>query len=299
MAYLTKSNSLRIIASIDFKKIGNMNGNVYKKPIYFFSYYEKNNLLGLKELLKDPENFIREYYVPIENKDKLKYVFEGGKPAYHSNHDCSRLNSNFRNFEIPEEIRERGKPEVERFRKWFKENQYLLEKPDVFVARIFIAFKIKINPKAIDYDNSGVEVIDNLNLQELESRIDKYISQAGQYFNKADNEKKEIIRKFQKFTFLAYSENDIKNNDTRFSDVAIKKFLKQYDSHFKKPIKELLIEYYRVLHNPDLKFEGNLLEQLGFKPCKSCVEDVMYNKSTSKPIANHNSINEMDDDLPF
>ncbi|MCD8406304.1 hypothetical protein LNI88_11585 [Tenacibaculum dicentrarchi] len=295
MAYLTKSNSLRIIASIDFKKIGNMNGNVYKRAIYFFSYYEKNNLLGLKELLRDPENFIREYYIPIENKDKLKYVFEGGKPAYHSKHDCSRLNSKFTNFEIPEEIRERGKSEVEKFRNWFKKNQVLLEKPDIFIERLFLAFKIRVNPKAIDYDNSGVEIIENLNLQELESRIDKYISQAGQYFNNADIEKKEIIRKFQKFTFLAYSESEIKNNDTRFSDSAIKKFLKQYDSHFKKPIKELLIEYYRVLHNPDLKFEGNLLEQLGFKSCKSCFEDKIHEQL----IARENSIESVKNDLPF
>ncbi|MGB3606952.1 hypothetical protein [Psychroserpens sp.] len=295
MAYLTKSNSLRIIASIDFKKIGNLNGNVYKKPIYFFSYYEKNNLLGLKELLRDPENFIREYYVPIENKDKFKYVFEGGKPAYHSKHDCTRLNSNFRNFEIPEAIKERGKEEVIKFRSWFKENQYLLDKPDVFVARIFSAFKIQVNPKAIDYDNSGVEVIDNLNLQELEIRIDKYISKAGQYFNNSDNEKKDIIRRFQKYTFLAYSDNDINNNDTRFSDLAIKKFLKQYDVHFKKPIKELLIEYYRVLHNPDLKFEGNLLEQLGFKSCKSCIEENSNNNAVSNKIIEEDD----DDDLPF
>jgi hypothetical protein len=295
MAYLTKSNSLRIIASIDFKKIGNLNGNVYKKPIYFFSYYEKNNLLGLKELLRDPENFIREFYVPIENKDQFKYVFEGGKPAYHSKHDCSRLNSNFRNFEIPEAIKERGKEEIIKFRSWFKENQYLLDKPDVFVARIFSAFKIQVNPKAIDYDNSGVEVIDNLNLQELEIRIDQYISKAGQYFNNSNNEKKNIIRRYQKYTFLAYSKNDITNNDTRFSDLALKKFLKQYDVHFKKPIKELLIEYYRVLHNPDLKFEGNLLEQLGFKSCKSCIEE------NTKNVAGSNKIVEKDDDydLPF
>ncbi len=298
MAFLTKSNSLRIIASIDFKKIGNLNGHVYKKPIYFFSQYEKNNLLGLKELLSDPENFIREFYVPIENIDSFKYVFEGGKPAYHHNHNCSRLNSNFKNFEIPEAIRERGKDEVFKFRKWFKENQYLLDKPDVFVARVFSAFKIQVNPKAIDYDNSGVEIIENLNLEELENRIDNYISKAGQYFNSSNNEKKNVIRRFQKYTFLAYSENTIHNNDTRFSDSAIKKFLKQYDIHFKRPIKELLIEYYRVLHNPNLKFEGSLLEQLGFKPCNSCIE-YEEKQNTINKKERTTDYNLKEDDLPF
>lgn len=270
MVFLTKSNSLRIISSIDTDKMNSLNGKVYKKPIYFFSTYEKNKLLGLKEFLKDPENFIREYYIPIENKDKMKYVFEGGKPAYHFKGDCSRLNSNFRNFEIPQAIKDKGKNEVIKFRKWFKEHQYLLEKPDSFVENLRINFRVTVNPKAIDYDNSGSEAINNLNLNELEQKIDKYIVEAGKYYNNATQEKKDIIRQFQKHTFLAYTKKEIRNNGTRFNDDIIKKFLRQYDIHFKKPIKDLLIEYYRVLHNPDLKFEGNLLDQLGFKACKSC-----------------------------
>lgn len=204
MAYLTKSNSLKIIARIDFKQIGNLEGEVYIKPIYFFSDYEKKNLLGLKELLKDPEKFIREYYIPIETKDSFIYIFEGGQPAYHFKSDCERLNSNYKNFEIPQEILDKGKDEVLKFRAWFKENQYLLDKPDVFVARIQMAFGVVMNPKAIDYENSGVEEKENLNLEELEKRINKYIFDAGQYFNNANQEKKEIIRRFQKYTFLAY-----------------------------------------------------------------------------------------------
>jgi hypothetical protein len=274
MAYLTKSNSLKIIARIDFKQIGNLEGEVYIKPIYFFSDYEKNNLLGLKELLKDPEKFIKEYYKPVETKDNFKYIFEGGQPAYHFKPDCERLNSNYKNFEIPQEIRDKGKDEVLKFRAWFKENQYLLDKPDVFVARIQMAFGFVMNPKAIDYENSGVEEKENLNLEELEKRINKFIFDAGQYYNNANQEKKEIIRRFQKYTFLAYSLNDIQNNNTRFNDGAIKKFLKHYDVHFKRPIKDLLIEYYRVKHNPELKFEGQLLEQLGFKPCAACHKDI-------------------------
>ena len=104
--------------------------------------------------------------------------------------------------------------------------------------------------------------------------------------------KKEIISRFQKYTFLAYSTKDIQNNNTRFTDEAIKKFLKQYDVHFKRPIKDLLIEYYRVLHNPDLKFEGNLLEQLGFRPCGAC-----HNENTTQQEPTE--IENEDYDLPF
>jgi hypothetical protein len=295
MAFLTKSNSLKIISRIDFRQIGNLQGQVYKNPIYCFSQWEENNLLGLKGLLKDPEKFINEYYKPISVVDNLRYVYEGSRPAYHSKPDCDRLNSNFKNFEIPEEIRERGRTEVIIFRKWFKENAYLLEKPEVFVMRLQAAFGVLINPKAIDYENSGIEEKANLDLKQLEERIDQFISLAGRYYNESQPDKKEILRRFQKYTFLAYSRKEIYNNDTGLNDDELKEFLRQYDKSFKMPIKDLLIEYYRVQHNPELKFEGSLLEQLGFRPCSACHET-----QRTGPLASPQPENYLeDDDFPF
>ncbi|GAB4041792.1 hypothetical protein [Spirosoma gilvum] len=291
MPYLTKNNSLRIISQVDFNKVGNLNGNVYKKPIYFLSDYEKNRLLGLEELFKDPDRFLAEYYIPIDSTDHLRYVYEGGKPAYHATPDCDRLNSNFRNFEIPEEIRERGRDEVIRFRDWFKRYQYLLDIPDVeaFTANLYSAFRIQINPKAIDYSNSGSVEKENLNLTELEHRIDQIISDAGSYFNCSTDRIKKVLRRFQKYTFLAYSSREFSNNDTGMTDEELREFLKRYDTDFKMPLKNWLVEYYRVKHNPNLKFEGHLLEQLGFKPCAICygqkidAEDVKEAEVNIKP----------------
>jgi hypothetical protein len=273
MAYITISNSLKILKNLDFEAIGDFGGDVYVKPIYFFSKYEENNLLFLKQLLKNPEKFIKEYYVPIVVTDNFKYVYEGTQPAYHFYSGCDRLISNYKNFEIPEEIRKRSKEEILRFRKWFKVNEYLLEKPEIFAARLHLAFNVMVNPKEIDYANSGVEVKENLNLEELEKRINQYLSDAGVFFRSANEEKKEILRKYQKYTFLAYTSKKLKNNTTPFDDQTIKNILKQYDIRFKRPVKELLIEYYRIKHNPDLKFEGQLLEQLGFKPCAACQQE--------------------------
>lgn len=300
MAYITKSNSMRIIRSIDFKKIGNLSGEVYIKPIYFFSDFENNNLLGLKEFLKDPENFITNFYVPIEVKDNYRFVFEGNSPAYHEKPDCERLNSKYKNFEIPESIREKGKTEIDKFRKWFKENKDLIEKPEIFAARIHMNFGVNINPKTIERDNSGIEIKENLDLEQLESRINNIIHLAGQYYNNADEAKKEVIRKFQKLTFLAYSDKALYNNQTKYSDNAIKKFLAQYDSHFKRPIMDLLIEYYRVKHNPELKFEGKLLNQLGFKACVACHDNInLYDDEESiESESDSENIND-DPELPF
>lgn len=272
MPYLTKSNSLRIIAQIDLKKNIAINGELYKKPIYLFSEYERNKLLALQELFRNSDKFLVEIYKPIKATDQLRYIYEGGKPAYHASPDCERLNSNFRNFEIPTDIRERGQDEVIRFREWFKKHQYLLdnEKFDVFSANLYSAFNVEIDLKAIDYLNSGIVEKENLNLVELEQKIDQLISQIAKYFNESTDEIKNIIKRFGRRTFLAYTNKDIKDNDTNLTDENLKKFLKKYDVDFKVPISDLLVEYYRVKYNPDLKFEGDLLEKLGFKPCASC-----------------------------
>jgi hypothetical protein len=269
MAYLTIANSIQILKRVDGKKFENTKGTIYKKPIFFFSKYEENILLGLQELWKDPENFIDLYYAPIEKKDNLNYIFEGGKPAYHFDSACKKLNSSFTNFEIPQAIKEKGIETVQKFRKWFKQNMHLLEKPEIFSMRLFHAFNIEVNPKAIDFDNSGVREKENLNLKELEERIDGIIKNAGSFWHQ-NSDKQTIIRRFQKYTFLAYKRDEIHSNDTGLSDLELKGFLRLYDIDFKKPIKDLLVEYYRVKFNPNLQFEGRLLEQLGFRACKSC-----------------------------
>jgi hypothetical protein len=270
MAYITKSNSQRIISEIELKRFSNSDLSIYKQPIDFFNELENNKLFGLKQLLQNPEIFIKDFYVRIVKNDQMQYVYEGGKPAYHLKSDCEQLNSNYRNYEIPEEIRSRGAAEITMFRNWFKENEQLIEKPDLFVARIQLAFGISIHPRTIERENSGVEVKENLNLEELEERIDDYILKSKSYYNEADVEKKGIIRTYSKNTYLGFRKEPIRFNRTRFSDDVLKNFLREYDTHFKRPVKELLTEYYRIKFNPELKFEGQLLEQLGFKPCSIC-----------------------------
>ena len=123
----------------------------------------------------------------------------------------------------------------------------------------------------IEKDNSGIKEIENLNLFELERRIDGIISEAAKFFV-SNPDKQEIIRRFQKITFLGYSSDVIYSNDTVLSDEELKKFLRQYDSEFKKPIKWLLREYFRVKYNPDLVFQGLLLEKLNFRQCAICAK---------------------------
>lgn len=263
-------------------------GDVYKMPIYFFSSYEKNVLLGVKKLFENPEEFVREYYVPIVREDKLQFVFEGGKPAFHCDAACERLNSNYVNFEIPEALKSRARDQggldnemkfVQEFRVWFKKYMHLIkeDKKEEFVKTLDARFNYTIDPKGIEIGNSGHDVKENLDLPQLEQRIDELIRQAGKFY-KDNPDKQQILKRFSKYAwYFSRPHVEIKNNDTDLSDEELKAFLNQYDHNFKTPLKALLIEYYRILHNPDLKFEGRLLEALGFQKCRNChrEEDVI------------------------
>jgi hypothetical protein len=272
-AFITKSNLNSIITSLE--EIGQNDtvdsSNIYKWPIYFLSPIETKRLIRQREFLKDPGNVFK-VYRRRKRVDNKKFIYEGLQPSYHTRTNCKNLQSKYKNYEIPEEIRELGDDEIDKFRKWFKENQkFLEEKPDLFLAKMQIAFRLDNIPKVIDHDNSGTTEIDNLNLNELEGRIDTILRSASNFY-KDNPDKQTILRRFQKYTFLAYKTDPIKKNDTELSDDELKSFLFEYDRIYKKPFKELLLQYFMVKYNPELKFDGLLLEQLGFKICQSCYE---------------------------
>jgi len=284
MAYITLANSSKIVFNGDLKGL-NLKGEIYKIPIQFFSNYEKNALLAIQELLKNPEEYFSTIYKPYEPVDTYRFVYEGNHPSYHSNTNCPRLNALYKNFEIPQSIRDRGIELVKEFRVWFESVKHLLDRPDVFAARLQAKWGIVTNPNAISIDNSGHTEIENISIQELEEKIDSKLKEAGRFYSQ-DNKHKIILKRFSKFTFLAYKSEKIENNGTGYSDSDVKDLLKKYDTEFKKPLKKMLIEYYRLKHNPEIRMEGDILEQLGFKPCAFCHDVVFY-------VENDNN------DLPF
>ncbi|RRB06862.1 hypothetical protein [Larkinella rosea] len=268
--YITNANYKRMLKKFDLKNLPQLQGDIYKKPIYFFSKLEKNILLAIQDLLRDPENFIGMYYTSVKRPDTYTYVYEGGRPAYHRDLVCPNLHSNFKNFEIPVEIKDKGIQEITRFRKWFHIHKEIFE-TDLkrFTELLEASFFIIINPATIEQKNSGIEKIRNYDLEELEIEIDDLLKKAGRFYY--FTEKITIIlKRFSTLTFLAYKTDPIINNDTGYSDDEVREVLKQYDREFKKPLKELLIEYYKVSLNPNLSFSGLLLDRLDFKSCSIC-----------------------------
>lgn len=271
MAYITISNARRIIKKIDIKDLKNLDYPLYKWDIYFFNKLEVKQLLNLKEFLLNSKKYNNniEVYNKIQVKDSFKYVFSESQPKYHKSSSCSRLQSHFKNFEIPDAIRNRGQQEILKFRTWFKQNKHIQdESTKKFIEKLQISFPYvgEINPKSIEFENTGMTTIKNYSLSELEKNIDDLLRAAGRFYK----ENQKVIGLYQRKTFLAYKDAPIENNETGLDDFELKYFLKSYDKQFKEPVKHLLEEYFRVLHNPELEFDGNLLENLGFSPCRSC-----------------------------
>jgi hypothetical protein len=287
MAYITSSNAKKIVQNLDLTN-NTFSGYLYKRQINFFNRLEQNLVLAYKHFIENPEQFLTSKYVKLNKAiDTHKWVFEGGAPAFHRTSDCVKLNAEYFNLEIPKFIRARGYDAVQEFRSWVQNNSYLLRdhKLDIFFMRLRSKYGQQIgnNPKAIFADNSGVESFDNLNLEELEDRIDTLLEeQKAYYFQHRD-----VLCKFSRKTFLAYRDDPISENNTDYTDSELKAFLRDYNKTYKKPLIKLLYHYHRIKLNPELELSGKLLEQLNFKPCSCChkLQSNNHNKNSYSEIS--------------
>jgi len=301
MSYITKYNMKKIVLNSDLKKI-NLGEELYKMKIYFFNKYEKNQLLAIKELLKNPEKYFTEVYTPYEPPtDTFTYVYESISPAYHNEIDCSRLNANYQNFAIPKKIIAQGSDIITAFREWFKTVE-----DDVFQKELKEKWGIDSELEEISNNNSGVSEIPDLTIEELEEEIDAKIKAAGRFFYE-NSKNTEILKRFSKYAFIGFKVEPIEGNNTSYPDKEVKELLCKYDKEYKTPLKTMLIEYYRLKFNPDIEMEGEILEKLGFKPCQQCYSistenqeelEELFESLFNQSNDNNSEIDEADS-LPF
>lgn len=267
--YITNSKIKEILREIRPEKnyTDQQLEKLYKIKIsHILSRREMAGLQILKELYEE-ENFVISSYKKIQKQysKNSRYVFNKTKaPSYHFRKECTALTSTFENYKIPDEIAKRGDQATEEFRSFFIENINLLrEKPDVFLIRMETKFKLHEPIEHILIENSGVHEIENLDLAELEKRIDQILIDA-EIFKSRDPETKKLI--------------DTKGYGTdrelrKPQDQDCLETLAEWHTKYKGGLKYLLGEYFRVKLNPDLEFKSTLLDQLGFRPCKICTPD--------------------------
>ena len=285
MPFITKSNLDSILKKIDYDKITVTDEGIYHKKIFILGTREKKEILGLKLLLEDTEVFILEYYDAHISTDNLQFIYEGGAPAYHCDYQCEKLSSQYKNFRIPEIIKERAKEkggeelvekEVKRFRKWFNENRDLLDSnPQLFLNRLAATWFVDVPLNEIERKNSGIEYVENIDLRRLGNIIDNILNAASKFYNGSTEEKKKILRRFGTAAYYhskAGIEIDREYLET-LSEKEVKDFLKDYEQKIKIPLRQALKDYHRVKINPNLTFEGLLLDKLNFKKCSFCYKD--------------------------
>ena len=271
MAFITLANAKRIIQNTNLKGI-DVEGDIYKLEINYFSKYEKSALLSIKEFIKNPEYYFNEIYTKIGNFNDYKLLSKQMPPAYHKKSNCKRLQSDFQSYLIPKDILEKGENTVKEFKKWFSTVSHLKDKPDLINERIRLKWGINTRLEMVTYQNSGHTSFDVESNRSIEESINTKLVKASEYI------KEEIKHKVIIDTFILESSNIINGkeftNDTEYDKNEIKKVIHFFTSEFKKPIGKLLVEYYRTMYNPDLKIDDHILTNLGFKPCMHCHDGI-------------------------
>lgn len=218
-------------------------------------------LLAVYQLMcQEPnEAFMKFQKVNLQMREKSKMLFVAETSAYHCDSSCSTLNNEYENFELPPEVIARNNPqEIARIRAFAKENKALLiENEERFIFKLQANFGLKKGIKKIVLPNSGVAETENYNLPSILDAITKLLAQAEEYRNR-DRETSNIIYRLGYATHIRREANDPDHP------------LYVWHHTYKSQLKALLQTYFRLKFNPELKFEGALLEQLGFKPCSRC-----------------------------
>lgn len=268
MFYITEANAKRIITQIYWEN-SFINGQVYKQAIDFLNHSEIQRLLGIQELLKQPENFVKEVYQKAHFHQNPNYIYPDGAPAFHYYSDCENMNSDYSNIVVPDEIKAQGEEVVQEFRKWFMNHDYLSE--DTLTFRCRMKFGLKTNFKVVRHENSGTREFKHNDVFELEKKINSLLYEV-EIFSKESEKKAVILRRFSKWAYIGLYKNPFKriSNNTGYSDDEVKKILTEFDVKYKQPVKRLLAEWYRIKYNPDLQFSQHILKDLGFKECSSC-----------------------------
>jgi hypothetical protein len=234
------------------------------KDLYFIDLSKILSGRELKFLAKAKKalqniDFATDMHIRMKIKEDTKtWAFEGGSSSYHSSPSCPRLTANYLNLEIPPEIKHKGDAKIAKFRDFCKQHRALLEEDEPrFRSKLEARFLLKTRPEKIYKDNSGSEEQPNLDLADCKKRIDELLKDAEEFRNE-NEESRKIIRD------LGYGTDRCKEALQEGSILNI------WHNEYKSELKKHLITYFRVKFNPDLSFEGKLLDSLGFSPCHSC-----------------------------
>lgn len=258
--YITQGNWTRVLKSVDgFHVIDHK--NVYDQDLTSILSVPELRLLALMRESFENQQFWADVHVKVRPRaDTKTFAFEGGSPAYHRVGNCPKLSADYTNLVIPPEIKAKGDDEITRFRSFCRQNRYLLESDvDRFYTRLEAQFFLKNAPKKIHRDNSGSIAQHNMDLSEVKNRIDTLLVKAEEFRNRDDETREKIKRQ-------GYGTHRVAEAKEEGTALYI------WHNDYKNNLKSYLQTYFRIRFNPELRFYGRLLDELGFINCAHCYQ---------------------------
>ena len=156
---------------------------------------------------------------------------------------------------MPEEITLQGDSAERKFRDWFdKHEELFLSNPELFQVRLWAEFGVKVSLHAITRKNSGAVLPSGEVFEGIYQRIADLLQHA------------EIVRSASP-TIARHG--DWAHTPLHGLDAEARAEIEEWKRE-KGEIKNEFVRYFQVRFNPDLRFDGRLLERIGFVPCSEC-----------------------------
>lgn len=191
-----------------------------------------------------------------------QYVLKVNTPRYHENQDCEFLKASFENFETPPEIAALGDDKVSEFQEFCDlEWPKFKDKPvDAFWAHVGAHFNgLPISPKEITYrSRDGSEEVRDID--DLEQEILKTAEHL-----------RDCVRSNNLNAFVYAPPRKLYTHATDPTLTTARRQVFLELLKLKKAIKILVFNVHRIeLDMPEGLLSGELLEALGFLPCRAC-----------------------------
>lgn len=218
-------------------------------------WYERGDQFdgeGIHRELRKQERF----FVP-------KYVLKVNTPRYHSNQYCDLLKRNFENFETPPEIAALGPAKIREFKTFCDKEwpRYKDKAHDIFWAHVGARFHVSIAPKAVAYSaqDDATEVLDQ-SVEEIEDKI-KEVAESLRHHARSTGLSQNLYAPPRLLYSFSKSPNQTDARRQAFAEML----------NLKKLIKTLVFNFNRVeLDLPEGLLSDEILEALGFLPCRAC-----------------------------
>lgn len=274
--FITISRLRSIAKTISYLPISTNDIYEFYKPrlLDFFSIPERKALGAIKLILESIGNKALEINIVelhenaqikrYENEHEYsRWIYLGSQPAYHYNDECKSLIMDYKNYEIPVEIKHEDIPV---YRAFFLENIDLYrEHRDRYFARAEMKFNTKINNvKEVHAENSGSQSLTITTTDRFQtlSDINNLVEEMYLYKEQSKNIKRIVSN-------TGFNTKKALKQPCYYNDKEVYEIVKAWDS-YKQRLENLIIQDLICDKLPGYRFDQSFLEKIGFRKCSKC-----------------------------